>query len=161
VILFLGFDGVLHPSRGRTGEGEGFVWVDSLVQLLESYPGVRIVLSTHWVRLHGKALAAQQLCERLRSRVVGATGAQGGRSLARGLEVEGFVATNSIAPQRWVALGSDPLGWSTAGRSNLVLCDRKIGISDPDAQRRLRDRLDTIDCGQRRAPRFWATGAAR
>lgn len=59
MILFLDFDGVLHPDAaylyGKTprlnADGELFMWANLLVDALADQPDVQIVLSTSWVRL--------------------------------------------------------------------------------------------------------------
>lgn len=58
MILFLDFDGVLHPDavyleRGRPvlrAEGELFMWAGHLVEALAGHSDARIVLSTSWAR---------------------------------------------------------------------------------------------------------------
>ena len=58
VILFLDFDGVLHPARAvmgnhgpeLTGGGSLFMWADGLTELLAEHSHVKIVLSTSWAR---------------------------------------------------------------------------------------------------------------
>lgn len=58
MILFLDYDGVLHPvdaylEKGRPvlrAEGELFMWAPLLIGTLTEHPHVRIVLSTSWVR---------------------------------------------------------------------------------------------------------------
>jgi len=57
-ILFLDFDGVLHPDavymrRQRPilkAEGALFMWAPILVQILDDFPMVSLVLSTSWFR---------------------------------------------------------------------------------------------------------------
>jgi hypothetical protein len=61
MILFLDYDGVLHPEQvylvdGRPkfrGEGTLFMWAPILIKALSPFPKVKIVLSTSWVRLRG------------------------------------------------------------------------------------------------------------
>lgn len=61
MILFLDFDGVLHPDavyreRGRPvlrDQGELFMWSRRLVDVLVNRPDVRLVLSTSWAREFG------------------------------------------------------------------------------------------------------------
>lgn len=56
MILFLDFDGVLHPDaaflvKGRPtlkAEGQLFMWAPLLVDVLADFPEVQIVLSTSW-----------------------------------------------------------------------------------------------------------------
>ena len=81
MILFLDFDGVLHPDavyleKGRPvlhAEGELFMWAGHLVEALAGRPEVRIVLSTSWARELRFARARDHLPAELRARVIGAT----------------------------------------------------------------------------------------
>ncbi|WP_240189644.1 HAD domain-containing protein [Azonexus hydrophilus] len=81
MILFLDFDGVLHPDavyfvRGRPtlrAKGELFMWAGALVDLLTEHPDVRIVLSTSWVRALRFNRARSYLPAELRRCVIGAT----------------------------------------------------------------------------------------
>jgi hypothetical protein len=58
MILFLDFDGVLHPDaaflvNGRTmlkADGELMMWAPLLVDVLAGFPEMQIVLSTSWAR---------------------------------------------------------------------------------------------------------------
>ena len=58
MILFLDFDGVLHPARAvmgqqgpeLAGDGSLFMWAEPLAELLAERPHVQIVLSTSWAR---------------------------------------------------------------------------------------------------------------
>lgn len=84
MILFLDFDGVLHPISSRIirqeagtlvieqdQEGEPlFCRVPLLAAVLRDFPEVKIVLSTSWVRYVPKAALLQPL-EGLADRVIG------------------------------------------------------------------------------------------
>jgi len=77
-VLFLDFDGVLHPDavfmtqNGPTLRAEGslFMWSDLLVEALEDFPHVQVVLSTSWVRHLGFSRARSYLPARLKARVI-------------------------------------------------------------------------------------------
>lgn len=82
VILFLDYDGVLHPDavyRRLNGQielrvpGELFMWAPLLEKIIEEYPELRIVLSTSWVRVLGFRRARGYLPAKLAARVIGAT----------------------------------------------------------------------------------------
>ena len=81
MILFLDFDGVLHPDeaylvKGRPvlrAEGALFMWAPLLVGALKNYPGVQIVLSTSWARELRFTRARSFLPPELQQRVIGAT----------------------------------------------------------------------------------------
>ena len=81
VLLFLDFDGVLHPDavyltrRGVELRADGalFMWSPHLVEALEQQQNVRIVLSTSWARKLGFQRARAALPAELQARVIGAT----------------------------------------------------------------------------------------
>jgi hypothetical protein len=82
-VLYLDFDGVLHPDeiyriRGRIVlrcDGMNlFEWAPLLVDHLEPYPDPRIILSTSWIRTLSLNEARAWLPVSLGSRVIGATG---------------------------------------------------------------------------------------
>jgi hypothetical protein len=82
LILFLDYDGVLHPDAVyRTSQGivlrrEGlrlFEWAPLLEAALAPYPEVRIVLSTSRVRVVDFDHSRRRLPPRLQARVIGAT----------------------------------------------------------------------------------------
>lgn len=79
-LLFLDFDGVLHPdavflsSRGvELRAGALFMWAPLLVEALAPHQDVQIVLSTSWARNLGFHRARSVLPAELQSRVIGAT----------------------------------------------------------------------------------------
>ena len=80
-ILFLDFDGVLHPDavyltrRGveLRAEGELFMWAPILEKLLAECPQIQVVLSTSWARNLGFREAKKRLPESVQARVIGAT----------------------------------------------------------------------------------------
>lgn len=81
MIIFLDFDGVLHPDvaflvKGRPtlkAESELFIWVPLLTKTLADFPEVQIVLSTSWARELSFSRARRWLPQDLRARVVGST----------------------------------------------------------------------------------------
>lgn len=81
MILFLDFDGVLHPDQvylvhGRPvlrDEGHLFMWTPLLEDALNPLPDVQIVLSTSWVRELNFKRASNFFPEALRRRIIGAT----------------------------------------------------------------------------------------
>lgn len=86
-LLYLDFDGVLHPSDVYRVPGVGpclagshasrghrlFEHAPLLAELLNPYPRVRIVLSTNWVFVLGYDRTKRHLPNDLRERVIGAT----------------------------------------------------------------------------------------
>lgn len=152
LVLFLDFDGVLHPDatylvRGRPilrADGHLFMWADRLVALLAAYPDVKIVLSTSLARDLGFSRARGYLPFELQRRVVGATWHS---SMSR--NVDGFKKAvtwwdnvsryeqirrwvDRAGIQNWMAIDDQPTGWDAAELNKLVQTDSKIGLSDEE-----------------------------
>jgi hypothetical protein len=83
-VLFLDFDGVLHPGDVwyesatrqvtlRTPEHELFESLPILIEAIKPYPVLKIVLSTSWVRTYGFEQTREFLPTILQARVIGAT----------------------------------------------------------------------------------------
>ena len=158
MILFLDYDGVLHPDavyleRGRPvlrADGELFMWASHLVDVLASAPHVRIVLSTSWARELRFARARDYLPAELRPKVIGATWHSGmatddehrplGRDTwwdtsTRYQQIRRYVDRAGITD--WIALDDQPEGWADADRDKLVATDSRLGLSAPSARARL------------------------
>ena len=158
MILFLDFDGVLHPDavyleRGRPvlrADGELFMWSRYLVHVLASAPQIRIVLSTSWARELRFARARDYLPAELRPRVIGATWHSGmatddehrplGRDTwwdtsTRYQQIRRYVDRAGITD--WIALDDQPAGWAESDRDKLVATDSNLGLSAPSARARL------------------------
>lgn len=162
MILFLDFDGVLHPDaayleRGRPvlrTDGELFMWADALVELLAERSHVQIVLSTSWTRELRFARARDYLPGELRKRVIGSTWHSGMATDAElrplGRETWWDTATRYQQIRRyvdragltqWVAIDDQPEGWAEADRAHLVQTQADTGLSDPTALSRLAELL--------------------
>lgn len=156
-ILFLDFDGVLHPDEvylGRQGpelkaNGALFMWVPILALILDEFPTVSLVLSTSWVRHLGHKRAAGYLPQELRQRVIGATWHS---SMAKPWtddnQWDGRTRYHQIARyaarahlQHWLALDDDVDGWRKDSAVNLVACCPNTGISSAEIQSELQVRL--------------------
>lgn len=162
MILFLDYDGVLHPDeayleKGRPvlhAEGKLFMWAPLLSHVLQEHPNVRIVLSTSWARELGYVRARRYLPEELRKRVIGATW-HSGMAKDLGLRRRGDTTWWDMATryqqirryveraqiQKWVAIDDDVDGWGEVDREQLIQTDGRTGLSDPAVLEALRGRL--------------------
>ena len=164
-ILFLDYDGVLHPDRavlrrGRpalAGGGHLFMWAGLLEPLVAAHPALRIVLSTSWARELGFSRARRYLPVTLQARVIGATWhsgmADGGgrRRMERDTwwdmhtryqQIRRYVQRDAL--QHWLALDDHPEGWATADAAHLLQTDSDKGISCPLIQSELAARLQQL-----------------
>lgn len=152
MILFLDFDGVLHPDNVRLaqyGYGEPlvpellepgyelFCWADTLAMIMDDEDPqgrVKIALSTSWVN-HFR-FVAEYLPAPLRDRVVGEMkhgNHPRGVLVARHVELKGL--------DRWIAIDDDCHDWLAEHLERLVRCEGKVGLSDLAVQENLRGKL--------------------
>lgn len=150
-VLYLDFDGVLHPEdvwvrpKGRpyvrTPLGhQPFELASLLAELLEPYPNVRIVLSTSWVLRYGFGRTVKFLPPSLASRCVGATfhgemNRNWFEQLTRGAQVLGDVRRR--LPASWLALDDSNEGWGCLDDRSVVITDPIQGIAAPSVLPRL------------------------
>ena len=155
-ILYLDFDGVLHPAdvrvtrdeplcpkvyvRDQVTEEPLFRYMPLLELLLTPHPDLRIVLSTSWVRTFGYEFSVNQLSPNLRTRVIGAATFP---ALTR------FDAIDIDAEERgltsWLALDDDMRGWPDARRHQIVAPSSSVlGLSQPGVAAELARRLEAL-----------------
>lgn len=144
-ILFLNFDGVLHPMRVGVAL---FEYTSLLVDALAPHPDVHIVLSTTWVPVLGFDEAKNRLPAELQARVVGATydpqykldmPPSWWSSLTRYTQIANYVKLHSLT--RWLAIDDDTHGWPAERRNSLVRTSALLGLAHPDAVPELADKL--------------------
>ena len=146
-VLYLDFDGVLHHEEVWCSMKRGifipqhvapgrtlFEWMPALQNALASFPNVRIVLSTSWVRERSFSFAKSQLSASIQSRVVGATFHNRHHPRHEFLATpRGYQISNDVdrrLPSSWIALDDDAEGWPAWCVGNLVRCNGKLGLSD-------------------------------
>jgi len=155
LVLFLDFDGVLHPDavyRTRYGlelraPGALMMHAGILVEILSEFPSVKICLSTSWVRLLGYRRARSALPQELQERTVSGTWhsrmprapLDGYDLYTRYEQIRAAVTRAGIT--RWVALDDDPDHSWPAHDTRLVRCDSTQGLSAVPTKNELRDKL--------------------
>ena len=157
-LLFLDYDGVLHPDAvylSRRGielraAGSLFMWSPQLIEALADHPDLRIVLSTSWVRNLGFYRARQALPSELRHQVIGATWHSAmGRGWPDTIPWDLQTRWEQIAaylarlhePVRWLAIDDDARGWASADRDQLIQTDPNAGLSDKTVMSELIQKL--------------------
>ena len=166
MILFLDYDGVLHPDsayliKGRPvlkTEGELFMWAPLLVETLADKPHVQIVLSTSWARQFGFYRARRWLPVEIQSRVIGATwhsrmgrhqeaehrlglGSTWWDEVDRYQQIKRYV-TRAELGNDWLAVDDNPGNWAGRDLDKLVHVNGETGLSDTDAMNLLIEKLN-------------------
>ena len=150
-LLYLDFDGVLHPDRVYLnqerrpelhGEGNLFMWEPRLCEVLAPYPEVKVVLATSWVTRLGLDRVMAFLSESVRARVIGTSAParrRYGDAPVRAFEVQRHV--RETLPDSYVIVDDDAWDWDAASRERLVLCNPDRGLGDAAAYECLKDLL--------------------
>lgn len=153
-VLYLDFDGVLHPDavylvRGQIVlKADGFSlfeWAPVLYEQLGPYPSIQLVLSTSWVKVLGYDIAIGYLPIELQQRVVDATWspairpARWERHMTRYMQIAEHASRHHV--RRWIAVDDDIEGWSSEHVPRLVATEPELGLGDIRAQRLLAERL--------------------
>ena len=138
ILLFLDFDGVLHPTGA---EAEHFVNLPRLERVLRETPEVRVVISSSWQDAHPLGALKGFFSADIAARIVGGT-----RSVNRDAEAESrydqirmYLRRARHSSTAWVAL-DDAAHEFPEGCEQLVLCESARGFDD-EAERRLRTAL--------------------
>ncbi len=160
--LYLDFDGVLHHEDvymdmmgviyfGQEAKATGrehrlFQHAPILIDALEPYPFVEIVLSTTWSRALGYKEAKSYLPPALAKRVVGATfhrkmDVHTFANMPRGEQI--LMDTKRRAPKAWVAVDDMVEDWPQEANDNLVASNPDRGISSLAVQSRLVEAFHT------------------
>jgi len=71
MILFLDFDGVLHPEG--VGSDLEFFYLDNFQQLLRQFPSIRVVVSSTWRLSEPLDVLRHYFAPDIRERIVGVT----------------------------------------------------------------------------------------
>jgi hypothetical protein len=164
-VLYLDFDGVLHPADVRVTEAEPLrprvynggptdhpllEHAGLLERILTPFADVKIILSTSWVRVLGYAFTVQQLPEGLRARVLG-TIWQG--ELLEHPPRTRYDAVQSDADARgvvhWLALDDDVEGWPDEQRYRVIAPNNAWhGLSQPGRAEELTEALALLCTGR-------------
>jgi hypothetical protein len=143
-LLFLDFDGVLHPVGERALDENFrlianpglFVWRPMLEQILEPFPAVRIVVSSDWRRLFDDENLVRLLGP-LGNRFAGVVETYGS---SRAAEIRTEASRRKTS--NWLAIDDHP-SVVAAGKSDgrFLACSPDTGLSDVGVQQVLRRKL--------------------
>jgi len=157
-VLYLDFDGVLHPDtacwhrkRGiyLAGPGELFEHAPVLDALLAPWPEVRLVLSTSWVPMLSFGRARSFLPPALQARVIGATWHS---TFKQEFEWRHWWETATRfdtvladvmrrRPRAWLAIDDDVKDWSPDLAEHLITTQGPRGLGCAAVQARLAQKL--------------------
>lgn len=131
-ILFVDFDGVLHPlNSGKTFTCTPWLW-----QILECVPDLSVVVSSSW-REHQSmermvALMTQFGGEHLAHRIIGKTPQIA--NTERGKECQQWLRENAMESVKWAVIDDDPMLFNSFD-GRVFFSDPKLGLTAHGAQR--------------------------
>lgn len=135
MILFLDFDGVLHPDP-CSDPARLFENAPRLARVLTGFPALGVVLSSSWRTRYSLSALLEPLPEPLRQRVLGLTPHGGDLPAAvsrapyrRQVECEHWLHCHGMAGGPWWALDDRPESFMPYCE-NLIECDRQRGFDD-------------------------------
>ena len=133
VILFLDFDGVLHPAGCHTAQH--FSELPRFEALMREYPDVRIVISSAWQRTFPlpalRALFSADIAARIIGRTL--TADPEGDAKNRHQQIWFYLGRAGATSARWIAL-DDAESQFPRRCPQLVLCDPACGFDELAAQ---------------------------
>lgn len=135
-LLFLDFDGVVHPQDDTNHPAGWFRWLPLLANLLAPWPDVKIVVHSSWRYEHTDA-ELRELLGPLSARFAGSA-PRGPREQA----IESVLQANKFLVTAHLVLDDDEREF-TAGRVNLVVCDALEGVTQLRAQVHIRRWLES------------------
>jgi hypothetical protein len=134
VILFLDFDGVLHPAGCHTQRH--FCELPRFEAVIRQYPDVRIVISSAWQRQFRmpalRALFSQDVAARIIGRTL--TADPEGDAKTRHQQIWFYLGRAGATRARWIAL-DDAKTQFPRHCPQLVLCDPACGFDEHAAER--------------------------
>lgn len=150
-ILFLDFDGVLHPPEVYLRNGEPwldsedlnlFCWAHLLEATLLIYPELKIVISSSWSKIFGIEVLKQKLPTSLAERVIDTTRLYQINKHARGLEILFYATDHNIT--NWIALDDDGFEWPASELDKFIRCNPDRGVSSPLIIKKLSEKLAAL-----------------
>ncbi|MCU6434648.1 hypothetical protein LPB67_12790 [Undibacterium sp. Jales W-56] len=126
VLLFLDFDGVLHPFAARNDKAQQFIYLASIEEILREFPEVNIVVTSDWRLRFSIDELRGFFASDIATRIIGVTPEIQLRETtdilgSRLREIEAFLLSYSSVVQSWLALDDDASLFSS-DCSELILC---------------------------------------
>lgn len=135
VVVFLDFDGVLHPMP--SWQHEVLQQMPVLADVLRQFPGVEVVISSSWREHYSLEEMKEFFAEDIRHLVVGVTPVlrQGDAStpFERQREIEAWLQANRSGGRPWLAIDDWAEGFEP-NCQNLLLTHYKLGFQSLDGE---------------------------
>ena len=126
-VIFLDFDGVLHPVGTQPGSPEAFRWIHILCRLLVDPGDVKLIVHSTW-RYSYRESELRKLIQPLGFLLAGVV-----PPMPRELAIETVLQSNRVSIRSHLVLDDSPDEFCH-GHVNLVVCDPELGISAKSVQ---------------------------
>jgi hypothetical protein len=142
ILLFVDFDGVLHPVRSPTSKH--FENLPRLEEVLRRHADVRIVLSTSWQDVYPMRALKAMFSEDIAARIIGGTHSADPERQAESRydAIQLYLLRGGRPGAPWLALDDSEYQFPE-NCPQLVACDPRQGFND-EAEMRLRVALDRL-----------------
>ena len=139
ILVFLDFDGVMHPVGCETSRY--FCRRDSFEAVMRDHPEVRIVIASTWRQAYPMAEIKRFFSPDIAERIVGKTPTHEDEDdeHIRYREIRALLQNPKVAGAKWIAIDDSGFEFPD-GCPNLLLCDSARGFDD-QAAKALRARL--------------------
>lgn len=147
MILFLDFDGVLHPQfeGGMVPEDIAFCHRHAFESVMRDFPLVQIVISSTWRLVFDLENLRNRFSADIGDRIIGATpSVESTQTIGinrREVEILEWLSANEQQARPWLALDDAPWLFE-AHHDRVVVCQSMLGF-DARAELELRSRLLT------------------
>jgi len=130
-ILFLDFDGVLHPWVSH--RDDHFFYLPRLEAVLRDYPEVKIVISSDWRFTHTLERLKTKFSPDIADRVIGQTPSLTRHTVnesgLRRREARAFLKANKLSRASWLALDDRMDLWEPIDR-RIIICPDEFGAAE-------------------------------
>jgi hypothetical protein len=127
VILFLDFDGVLHPVSPFNKDVGVFCQLEQFESVMREFPLWKIVISSSWREEYSLELMRGFFSPDIATRIVGATPViSSEEKFTREDEIRIYLRSTGQLSTTWIAL--DDASENFLDKTNLVLCSREVGL---------------------------------
>jgi hypothetical protein len=151
MILFLDFDGVLHPDPCHD-PSILFCHLPRLESILRDFPDVQVVISSTWRTGHTLDDLKSYFSPDIASRIIGVTPAwqdlpdlldKIGHTYVRQVEIEGWLRASVHPWEKWIAI-DDKAYWFKPFLPNLIRTNARVGLAGEEVVDELRARLISL-----------------
>jgi hypothetical protein len=141
MILFLDFDGVLHPQHDdqMVPAELAFCHLPRFETIMREFPEIEIVISSTWREQFDLANLRNRFAADIAERIIGTTPLHLQTELSpplhrREQEIIEWLQVAGRAQEHWIAL-DDTIWQFSRYRSHVVECVRAVGLDDGEAAR--------------------------